>query len=203
MISKSLKIFALLGAITALILFQDFFRFSLACRDYGKQASLGFSQFSPENQKVDALVVITGDKRRIPMALELLRNQPDSWLLISGVSKKTNLSEMMSLYKDNLSEGTGFWNRVILDSNATSTVQNAEETEKFIQTRKLNTIILITSDYHMLRALSIFKKRVSARVIPFVVGSEFTEPNLIKVPALLAKFLVEYWKWVAFRFDIY
>lgn len=110
---------------------------------------------------------------------------------------------MMSLYKDNLSEGTGFWNRVILDSNATSTVQNAEETEKFIQTRKLNTIILITSDYHMLRALSIFKKRVSARVIPFVVGSEFTEPNLIKVPALLAKFLVEYWKWVAFRFDIY
>ena len=201
--TKSLKIFALFGALSTLILLQDFLRFSFACRAYGKKAQLGLAQLKLENGSIsDALVVITGDKRRIPASLELLRNQPDSWLFISGVSKKTNLAEIMSLNQTGGNEN-GFWNRVILDSNATSTVENAEETEKFIQARNLNRIILITSDYHMLRALTIFKKRVSARVVPFVVGSEFTDPSVFKLPATFAKFLIEYWKWVAFRFDIY
>jgi len=72
-------------------------------------------------------------------------------------------------------------------------VENAEETEKFLRLKNSDHMILITSDYHMLRALAVFKRWVSAQVTPYVVSSEF-------VPF---KFLTEYWKWVAFRLNIY
>lgn len=203
--SKSLKIFAFLGVVSALVLLQDFLRFAWTCRNYGQQARQGLSQLSSADPlKTRALVVLTGDKNRIPRALELLQSNPDFWLFISGVSKKTSLSEMAAIHGEaGKPQPEKLWERVIIDSEATSTVQNAEETEKLVQTKQLPQIVLITSDYHMLRALNIFKKRVSSIIIPYAVTSEFTEGSLVKLPEGLFKFLFEYWKWIAFRLDIY
>ena len=203
--SKSLKIFAFLGFLTSIWLIQDFVRFAWVCRNYGEKAKSGQLQLqSVDAAKSKILVVLTGDKNRIPRALALLKSDPQFRLFISGVSKKTSLSEMVAIYgsaeKDNDSE---LWNRVLIDSEATSTVENAEETEKLVLSQNLNQIILITSDYHMLRAINIFQKRLNANIIPFAVSSEFTEGPLVKWPAALIKFLFEYWKWFAFRLDIY
>jgi vancomycin permeability regulator SanA len=145
------------------------------------------------SKNLEALVVITGDRNRIPKALELLQSRPQSWLLISGISKRTSLSEVASLSEDSLKNDVRLWERIVVDSNATSTVENAEETEKVLSTRSIDHMILITSDYHMLRALAVFKRWVSAQVTPYAVSSEL-------VPF---KFLTEYWKWVAFRLNIY
>lgn len=166
---------------------------------------MGLSQLTETDPlKTRALVVLTGDKNRIPRALELLQSNSDFWLFISGVSKKTSLSEMAAIHGEAGNNESGkVWERVIIDSKATSTVENAEETEKLVQSRHLTQIVLITSDYHMLRALNIFKKRVSSVIVPYAVASEFTEGSLIKLPEGLFKFLFEYWKWVAFRLDIY
>lgn len=191
---KVLKVFAGLGALSVLIVAQDFIRFTFACRDFGARARLGFSQLEEMPSKnQEALVVITGDRNRIPKALELLQARPQSWLLISGISKKTSLAEVAALSEDSLKNDLRLWERIVVDSNATSTVENAEETEKILKTKNSDHMILITSDYHMLRALAVFKRWVSAKVTPYAVSSEL-------VPF---KFLTEYWKWVAFRLNIY
>lgn len=191
---KLLKSLAALGAISVFLLVQDFIRFAFACHDYRIRAGREVVQLkgiSQQNQ--EALVVLTGDKNRIPKALELLQTRPQSWLLISGVSKKTSLPEVAALSEASLRNDLKLWDRVVVDSNATSTVENAQETDKILQSKGLNHMILITSDYHMLRALAVFKKWVAAQIIPYAVSSEF-------VPI---KFLLEYWKWVAFRLNIY
>ncbi|MFM8270464.1 MAG: YdcF family protein [Pseudomonadota bacterium] len=191
---KALKVLAGLGAVSLFIMAQDFIRFAFACRDYGLRAQAGISQLkdlSSKNQ--EALVVITGDRNRIPKALELLQARPQSWLLISGLSKKTSLAEVAALSLESLKNDLALWERIVVDSNATSTVENAEETEKILRAKNVDHMILITSDYHMLRALAVFKKWVSAQVTPYAVSSE----------VFPFKFLTEYWKWVAFRLNIY
>lgn len=191
---KVLKVFAGLGALSVFIVAQDFVRFTFACREFGSRAKLGISQLDGlASKNLEALVVITGDRNRIPKALELLQSRPQSWLLISGISKRTSLAEVASLSEDSLKNDVRLWERIVVDSNATSTVENAEETEKVLRTRSIDHMILITSDYHMLRALAVFKRWVSAQVTPYAVSSEL-------VPF---KFLTEYWKWVAFRLNIY
>lgn len=191
---RLLKVFAGLGVISVLLVAQDFIRFTFACLEFGRRAEMGIRQIeslSPKSQ--EALVVITGDKNRIPKALELLQSRPGSWLLISGISKKTSLAEVASLSELSLRNDLRLWERIIVDSNATSTVENAEETEKILRSKNQDHMILITSDYHMLRALAVFKRWVSAQVTPYAVSSE----------VFPFKFLTEYWKWVAFRLNIY
>ncbi|NBX77518.1 MAG: hypothetical protein EBQ92_13270 [Proteobacteria bacterium] len=100
---KVLKVFAGLGAVTVFVVAQDFVRFTLACREFGARGKQGFVQLDGVPSKnQEALVVITGDRNRIPKALELLQSRPQSWLLISGISKKTSLAEVASLSEDSL-----------------------------------------------------------------------------------------------------
>jgi uncharacterized SAM-binding protein YcdF (DUF218 family) len=201
---KTVKVLAVMGALASLFILQDFIRFALACRSYGKLAQTEEAQLKPlQPNESEALVVLTGDRARIPRALELLKKRPQSWLLISGVSKKTSLAEVVSYQSGGLTGDANLWDRVILDTNATSTVENAEETEKILKAKKAQQMVLITSDYHMERALRIFKRWVSVDIKPYAVSSELTGGNPVDWPAAVAKFLFEYWKWVAFRFDIY
>lgn len=199
---RFLKLFAGLGVIAAVVLAQDFFRFTWACRTFAERAALGSAQLANGKKMPEALVVITGDKNRISKALELLSQTPESWLLISGVSKKTNLNALVALHGGSEKSLSAIEGRIIIDSQATSTMENAEETEKVLQEKSIQEMILITSDYHMVRALGIFKRKVTATVIPYAVSSDLTE-GLSGWPVLAFKFVVEYWKWVAFRFNIY
>ncbi|NBV51125.1 YdcF family protein [bacterium] len=199
---RFLKIFAVLGVIAAVVLVQDFFRFTWACRTFAERAALGPEQLAVGKKMPEALVVITGDKNRIPKALDLLSRAPESWLLISGVSKKTHLNELVALHGGSDKPLPGIEGRVLIDSQATSTMENAEETEKLLQKKNIQEMVLVTSDYHMVRALGIFKRKVTATVIPYAVSSDLTE-GLSGWPVLAFKFVIEYWKWVAFRFNIY
>ena len=193
-----------MGALTALFIAQDFVRFTLACRAYGKRAELGLAQLpAPIESEKEALVVITGDRNRIRKGLELLHSRPNAWLLISGVSKKTSLAEVAALQAEEMSENKKLWERVIIDTNATSTVENAEETDKVLKSKQARRMVLITSDYHMERALRIFKNGLNVEIVPFVVSSELTTGSVAHWPSAVAKFFWEYLKWVALRFDIY
>lgn len=204
MLLKTVKILAVMGALASLFILQDFIRFAFACRAYGKLAQTGEAQLKAILPlESEALVVLTGDRARIPKALELLKKHPQAWLLISGVSKKTSLAEVVSYQSGGLTGEATLWDRVVLDTNATSTVENAEETEKILKAKKAQHMVLITSDYHMERALRIFKRWVSVDIQPYAVSSELTEGNPVDWLAAVGKFLFEYWKWIAFRFDIY
>lgn len=106
----------------------------------------------------EAIVVLTGDRFRIPKAIELLRTRKSPLLIISGGGKGTTLKEVVNRQGDaavNIHEN---WDRIVLESNSTSTLLNAYEAGKVLREKKITQVILITSEFHMDRSLRIFSK---------------------------------------------
>lgn len=99
----------------------------------------------------DAIAVYTGDKGRISYALDLLKKNPSSKLFISGVyatnSFQTLLTKNEVISAEEL-EGV----QVDLDYNSKDTFENVRETVDFLKHNpELNKILIISSDYHILR----------------------------------------------------
>jgi len=189
---KVLKILAFLGALFLGLIFWDSVQFGIQCHQFHQHAQLQQQQISFPPQEELTFVVLTGDKDRIPKALALLQNFPNSSLLISGLSKKTSLAQLAEFSSKQQREDSNLWKRVVVESEATSTAENAQETEKFLKNKNIHKLILITSDYHMTRSLAVFDKWVSVEVVPYSISSDWP-----------ARALLEYWKWVAFRFNIF
>lgn len=99
----------------------------------------------------DAIAVYTGDKGRIAYALDLLKKNPSSKLFISGVyatnSFQTLLNKNEIISAEEL-EGV----QVDLDYDSRDTFENVRETVQFLKENpELNRILIISSDYHILR----------------------------------------------------
>lgn len=189
---KILKGLASLGVLFLAMLFYDGIQFAKACTELHHQALSRTGQLNQDPDRPYTFVVLTGDRVRIPEALSLLKAFPRSQLLISGLSKKTSLTEIADLSPEEYRSDTELWKRVVVESESTSTIQNAQETQKYLRAHEIHEIVLVTSDYHLTRALAIFDKWVSAEVIPYAVSSDWP-----------ARALLEYWKWVAYRFNVF
>lgn len=105
----------------------------------------------PLSAQHDGLVVLTGGEERITVALRLLRDHPSLALLISGVDPRTHRQSLIA--SKMASFDPALLTHIILGHRAISTVGNARETAQWAQQRHLDHIILITSSYHMQRAL--------------------------------------------------
>ncbi len=99
----------------------------------------------------DGLVVLTGGEDRITTALHLLQDHPDLPLLISGVAPQTHMQPIIkpkiTSFPSHLRE------QITLGRRAIGTVGNVRETEQWAHDHHLTHIVLITSTYHMPRAL--------------------------------------------------
>ncbi|MEM9262191.1 MAG: YdcF family protein [Pseudomonadota bacterium] len=104
------------------------------------------------------LVVFTGGHDRIPSALKLLNRTEGARLLISGVNPDVTRQDLSELWSE---VSTRFDCCVDLGKEATSTVGNATEAEGWVQSHQFDRIVVITSDYHMPRALLETKRRVT------------------------------------------
>ena len=194
--------------IAAIVLFglclSGFYRYVRDYREYSARASLGAKQLKSKTQSDEMLVVLTGDKGRIPAALELLRSRGTPHLLISGTGKGMTLTELINSQSEASPYVQAIWEKIILDSKSTSTIENALEAEKFFKSHKVKKVILITSDYHLSRSLALFKKLApGVEYFPYAVPSEFTEiwnGNLERFVEGVSKFVVEFWK--HFLFDL-
>lgn len=115
---------------------------------------------SPD-KKADALVVITGGGARVEHGLDMLAQGVAPVLFISGVGNhgdnvtinriltQHGKPEIRKLIAQNNPE-------IVLDMIAKDTINNAEQTRVFAEKRHLNSIRLVTADYHMQRALHEF-----------------------------------------------
>lgn len=106
----------------------------------------------------EAIVVLTGDKGRIPKALELLRERGSPLLIISGVGKGASLVDVINNQGGAANNIRELWNRIELESKSQSTIENVYESGKILLEKKIKRVILVTSDYHMPRALEIFRR---------------------------------------------
>ncbi len=120
--------------------------------------------------KADGIVVLTGAASRIPDAIELLAADRGRRLLITGVHRATSKSEIARL--------TPLYSRfftccVDLDRSALNTFGNAIETKRWAKEHNFNTLIVVTSNWHMPRAMVEIQHQLpEATLIPYPVVSE-------------------------------
>ena len=119
--------------------------------------------------KTDAIVVLTGGRNRLKEAVKLLNANRAEKMFISGVFKDTSLRELQNR------EDVEIFNsdKVTLDKKSTNTVENAKETSEWIKKNKINSIYLVTSNYHMPRSMAEFRRyNPKLEIVPYPVYSE-------------------------------
>jgi uncharacterized SAM-binding protein YcdF (DUF218 family) len=106
---------------------------------------------SPQDstKKTQGIVVLTGGAERVQTALSLLQDGKADELLISGVYKTTRLQDILA--------ETGIKNAdrlccISLGFSALDTVGNAAETATWVRDHHIQTLRLVTANYHMPRA---------------------------------------------------
>jgi uncharacterized SAM-binding protein YcdF (DUF218 family) len=134
------------------------------------------SEESPLDRAADGIVALTGGASRITDAVELLASGRGRRLLITGVAPTTNTAELIRLAPDH---ERWFSCCIDLDYAAVNTVGNAAETRRWARERGFRSLVVVTSGYHMPRAmLEIGHRLPDVTLIPFPVvsGQSRAEP---------------------------
>lgn len=106
---------------------------------------------APDPPVADGVVALTGaSDRRLEAAAKLLEDGKAQRLLVSGVNPRASRSDLLGV--------TGAVKRtfdccVDLGFAAADTLGNARETAAWARSRRFHSLILVTADYHMPRAM--------------------------------------------------
>jgi|GEM_PF-1452459 len=176
-----LKILFVVLVIVLYLFSIDFYDFFKTCQSYTGKLTGAVDKVGPEA----AIVVLTGDRHRIPRALELMRRKASQLLIISGAGRGATLTELVNQQGDAAVNIHEIWKRIVVESRSASTVENARESRDILEKHKIKQIILVTHDYHMPRSLEIFMETMpKVDIVAYPISSG--------VP--LQKALSEYWK---------
>jgi uncharacterized SAM-binding protein YcdF (DUF218 family) len=111
--------------------------------------SIERSQLEPRT--ADGIAVLTGGAARIDEAMKLLTQQKAKRLLITGVNRTTSTEELKQL----ASQGDQLFSCCVdIDKEARNTIDNATETSQWVARNHYNSVMVVTSNYHMPRALA-------------------------------------------------
>src|SRR6267142_3195151 len=167
-------------------------------------AAVGFVAFLSQLRGVeikparnaDGIVVLTGGSSRVSDAMELLAGGYGKRLLISGVHPTNAASDISRSLSDNQSLLSCC---VDLDRSAVNTRSNAAETRRWARERGFKSLIVVTSNYHMPRAIvELSHAMPDVALIPFaVVGDKWREEPWWTSSTTLRLLLWEYVKYVA------
>jgi uncharacterized SAM-binding protein YcdF (DUF218 family) len=158
------------------------------------------------HRSADGIVALTGGASRIADAVELLTAGLGQRLLISGVNPSTTPAELIRL---NPELEKLFACCVDLGLEALNTTGNAMEIARWTREHRFRSIIVVTSAWHMPRALvELDRELAGVEIIPRAVVSErmrdepwWTNPQTVRL------LLVEYVKYLAtyarVRFDAF
>ena len=144
----------------------------------------------------DGIVVLTGGSSRVSDAMELLAAGYGKRLLISGVHPTNDVHDLARTLPDNHK----LLNCCVdLDRSAINTRSNAAETRRWARERGFTSLIVVTSNYHMPRAIvELSHAMPDVTLIPFaVVGDKWREEPWWTSSATLRLLLSEYAKYVA------
>src|SRR5471032_2900423 len=122
------------------------------------------------DRKADGIVALTGAAARIPDAIELLAAERGKRLLITGVHRATSAKEIARL--------TPLYSKyftccIDLDRSALNTFGNALETRRWAHEHNFNSLIVVTSNWHMPRSMAELAHQLpEATLIAYPVKSE-------------------------------
>lgn len=132
-------------------------------------AQLSSSEIALTDQ-ADGIVVLTGGSSRVSDGMDLLAARKAKRLLISGVhsgNSRNDISRAMPEHQQLLTCC------VDLGRFAINTRGNAAEARRWQEARQFNSLIVVTSNYHMPRAIAEFSHLMpQVRLIPYPVVGE-------------------------------
>jgi uncharacterized SAM-binding protein YcdF (DUF218 family) len=150
------------------------------------------------NRNADGIVVLTGGTSRIADAIELLASGRGKQLLITGVHRTTNSDEISRLLPEH--------DRTVrccvdLDHSAINTLGNAIATREWVKRRGFRSLIVVTSNYHMPRAMAELANQLpDVQLIPFPVVSDRLGEPWWSHGATTRLLLSEYVKYIVAKF---
>lgn len=116
----------------------------LDARNEGKNAKSSFVSSSP-----DLIVAFTGGPGRIEFAVKKAQEFKQPNVFITGVHEKNSVRTLMNPISP---ASKGPMEHIELDYTARNTVENVVSTLKYLRNnRGLNKILIISSDYHIMR----------------------------------------------------
>lgn len=149
----------------------------------------------PGGIKADGIVALTGGKARIGEAVKLLGEGRAKRMLITGVNPTTTSQQLSRLVPN----GRKLFNCCIdLGREAEDTIGNALETRKWVRLHDFDSIIVVTSSYHMPRTrIELELALPDTRIIPHTVEPRsfrglnwWTDGDVLRLMVLeYAKFL--------------
>ena len=147
-------------------------------------------EFLPiEENIVEGIVVLTGDKYRISEGLSLLEKKIGNKLLISGVNSKISLN----VIKNEFPKYDELFNCCIeFDNISSNTFENIREAYVWKLNNNINTILIVSSDYHLPR-VELESNRLLLKEDTHYYGVEYKSQ---KINIRMKKLIVEYVKYL-------
>ena len=111
-------------------------------------------------KSIDSIVVLTGDKFRISKGMEILSNGIGEKLLLSGVNKNIKLTNIMNEFP----KYKNFFDCCVeIENISSNTFENSRETFLWLEKNKYNSVLIVSSDYHIPRAKLEFGKFLNSK----------------------------------------
>jgi uncharacterized SAM-binding protein YcdF (DUF218 family) len=143
----------------------------------------------------DGIVALTGGDDRVSEALALLADRQAPRLLISGAGRGTYLGDFT---RDNAPAATQYATDITIGHMAGSTHGNAVETASWVAAHHMRSLIIVTADYHMPRALQEMHQALpDVTLIPYPVRPPAMR-KMLSLPTL-RMLAGEYSKYLAVR----
>lgn len=161
----------------------------------GFLSQLRVAELKPASS-ADGIVVLTGGSSRVSDAVELLAHGYGKRLLISGVHPTNGVSDISRSVPDSQALLDCCAD---LDRSAVNTRSNAAETRHWVHERGFRSLIVVTSNYHMPRAIVEMSHAMpDVDLIPFaVVSDKWRDEPWWTNGAAMRLLLSEYVKYVA------
>ncbi|WP_297591617.1 YdcF family protein [Roseibium sp.] len=156
---------------------------------------------TPVTANADAIVVLTGGHARVNEAVRLLEEGRANRLLISGVHPGTTREQLAAVTSSSMPLEKS---SVDLDRVALNTAGNAVETAHWVQKNGFNSLLVVTSAYHLPRArveLSEVLPDVSLIAYP-VFSKDLNLDTWYREPATIRLLMREYVKYILARLRI-
>lgn len=171
-------------------------------------ASLLPAPRNPETiETVDLIAVLTGGRRRLKEAVTFLSQGRGKYLFISGVARGSDVDQIFRANKVDPPPEI-IKSRIYLGEEAGSTHENAVEVRGVVERLQIQSVMLVTSTYHVQRALRLLQNEFSGnpalkdvRIYTYPVESpNFDRRHWVQSPTAWSILIWEYLKYLPVRF---